>query len=697
LSDISDDEVDANKKKKRKPAKLKRTGNADELDDSNDEEEKEDELEARFTADGLVYVDKHGNVVKRAGEDSEDEGDDDSDDETNEDSEESGNESEESSSEEDEEEETTAVNKILDVGARIKGRYRAKEQFDGKEIWYDAKISGVNKSKKGNVTYDITYDDGDYEDDVEPQNIRIAKKTDEEKEKEKRAEKDNAIKKLKRQKAKEKARKEMPFVFEVPTTLEALHDMIGTYASTGADASLIIERIHKANSVRLDKRNKEKMQNFYDVLLRRFIAVGDAINSSGDGGEELGRYNQLDALTQILYRLSQDSPECAGAVWSRRLGIFQNAHAKRLRDSEFVGADDDAFSAWPSTGTFLLLRALGHIFPVTDLRHQVVTPALLFLGQVIAQTPVRSINDLIMGVLCSGLMIEYTKEAKRIAPEALAFLAGSLRLFAIPGTNNVHFAIPSLETASKSPNFKKMRAFVSEFGDFDEVPKLSLEEDEMEDGKTHVAVLCSVLSIVKKSAETLKISLRNAESETFSGITDSLLSLKPSSKNVSFPACVASHVQRTAAAVSDACKLDVPRTPLRRRTGLSISERAIKSLAPRMEDPSRYSMSKDKGKSASQAAIDRTRREFKREQKAVSRELRLDAAFIENERRKDQEQRDSKERTKRNKNFAWLEGEQAAMNQQVRLGGGLISGGGTGLVRAKLKTGKMGIKKGGKF
>jgi len=166
---------------------------------------------------------------------------------------------------------------------------------------------------------------------------------------------------------------------------------------------------------------------------------------------------------------------------------------------------------------------------------------------------------------------------------------------------------------------------------------------------------------------------------------------------VSFPACVASHVQRTAAAVSDACKLDVPRTPLRRRTGLSISERAIKSLAPRMEDPSRYSMSKDKGKSASQAAIDRTRREFKREQKAVSRELRLDAAFIENERRKDQEQRDSKERTKRNKNFAWLEGEQAAMNQQVRLGGGLISGGGTGLVRAKLKTGKMGIKKGGKF
>ena len=37
------------------------------------------------------------------------------------------------------------------------------------------------------------------------------------------------------------------------------------------------------------------------------------------------------------------------------------------------------------------------------------------------------------------------------------------------------------------------------------------------------------------------------------------------------------------------------------------------------------------------------------------------------------------------------------MNEQVRQGGGLLKGGGTGLARAKAATGKMGIKKGGKF
>ena len=54
----------------------------------------------------------------------------------------------------------------------------------------------------------------------------------------------------------------MPFVFEVPTTLDALHDMIGDCASTGHEVSVIIKRIHASNSVRLSKKNTEKMQNF---------------------------------------------------------------------------------------------------------------------------------------------------------------------------------------------------------------------------------------------------------------------------------------------------------------------------------------------------------------------------------------------------------------------------------------------------
>lgn len=487
----------------------------------------------------------------------------------------------------------------------------------------------------------------------------------------------------------------MPFVFEVPTTLDALHEMIGNHASCGEDASLIVQRIHKLNSVRLNHNNKEKMQNYYDVLLRRFVAVGDAIHSSGDGGPTLGRYKQLDELTKTLYAMSQDSPECAGAVWGRRLGVFQNAHAKRLRDADFA-TDEDDFSAWPSTGTLLLLRAVGHIFPVTDHRHSIVTPTLLLLGQMIAQTPVRSLSDAVMGLTCAGLMIEFTKDAKRIAPEALSFLAGMLRLFSVEPEPD-DFCIPSLEAAAEWPEFESLRKAVSAMSAIKTLPRMSLQKEDIESDATPVATLCSTLHLIEAQANIIAGSLDDAEAEALAEITESLLALKPKNKKYPLPDLVSRRVGEVASVVSTACRLDAARMPLQRRKGPSVSEKAIKSLAPRVEDPTRYSFSRDKGKSSVQAARDRARREYKREHKAVARELRLDAAFIESERRKEKDRKDSKARDKRNKNFAWLEGEQAAMNQQVRQGGGLLSGGGTGAARVKARSGKMGIKRGGKL
>lgn len=485
----------------------------------------------------------------------------------------------------------------------------------------------------------------------------------------------------------------MPYVFEVPTTLEALHEMISKYASTGKDASTIIERIQKANSVRLDHRNTEKMQNFYDVLLRRFVAVGDAIFDSGDGGLELARYEQLNWITKVMYSMAQDSPESAGAVWSRRIGIFQNAHAKRLRDSEFIyeEEEDKLVTAWPSTGAFLLLRALGHIFPVTDRRHYVTSPTILLLGQTVAQTPVCSPYDLVMGVLCSGLLLEYTKESQRVVPEALGFLAGVLRLFS---PNPGHFAVPSLEAAYNLPSIKSLRDAISGAKNVRDNCSLKLESDFIMEASPSlsVAILAASLHLVEKCTTALSGSFSSpAESELLSEISESILSLRPKC----FPEGLANRLAKSAMVVANACRSK--RKPLRRRMGPSTTEQAIKSLAPKMQDPEKYSMSKDTGKKSTQAAIDRTRREYKREHKAISRELRLDAAFIENERRTERDKKDAKARAKRQKNFAWLEGEQASMNQQVRMGGGLLKGGGTGLARAKAATGKLGIKKGGKF
>jgi nucleolar protein 14 len=491
------------------------------------------------------------------------------------------------------------------------------------------------------------------------------------------------------------SRTEIPYVFEAPTTLEGLHELITKYASNGRDASTIIQRIHTSNSVRLNHRNGEKMQNYYDVLLRRFIAVGDAIFESGDGGDDLGRYEQLNSIVKVLYAMAQDSPESTGAVWGRRVGILHNAHGKRLRDSEFVREEedgDDFWTAWPSTGTLLLLRALGHVYPVTDRRHHVVTPAILLLAEMVAHTPVCSNYDVMMGVLCSGLLLEYSKAAKRVVPEALGFLASAIRLFSPdPG----YISNPALDAAHKLPFSKTLRQNLSNSEKEVELASLRLVSDfVMDDSNAQfaISILSTCLSLIEKSTMALRGSFSvPAETELLYDVSSGILSLHPKK----YPQELQKKISRVASLIAEVCPSERP--PLQRRGRASAAQMAIKTLAPRMEDPTRYSMSRDKGKKSVQAAIDRTRREYKREHKAISRELRMDGAFIEQERRNDKAKQDGKARAKRQKNFAWLESEQASMNQQVRQGGGLIKGGGTGLARAKAATGKMGIKKGGRF
>ena len=345
------------------------------------------------------------------------------------------------------------------------------------------------------------------------------------------------------------------------------------------------------------------------------------------------------------------------------------------------------------------MRALIHIFPSTDKRHAVVTPGLLLLGQILAQTPIKTRYDVVMGLFCAGLMLEYTKAAKRLPPEAISYLAGVLRLFADEIDSALGDSpLPSLGNVSKCPQLIGMRNALSNLSDLDTTNiRLSLEKDDIQSDTNPLAILTSTLHLTQQAFIIIGKSEEGSEREIFGEILKSLLLINGKSKDLSLPQYIKRYLAETARAASSTCASDALRRPLQRRKSASVKQLAIKTLAPRMEDPSKYTFSKDKGKSQLQAEHDRNRREYKREHKAAMRELRLDGAFIESQRREAKSKADNKAREKRHKNYAWLEEEQATMNQQVRLGGGLLAGGGAGAARAKAKSGKLGIKKGGKL
>lgn len=122
----------------------------------------------------------------------------------------------------------------------------------------------------------------------------------------------------------------------------------------------------------------------------------------------------------------------------------------------------------------------------------------------------------------------------------------------------------------------------------------------------------------------------------------------------------------------------------------------VQSLTPRLslDGRGKYNMSAGNGnknslKSQREAMI----KVLKRSKKAVKRELKLDGEFIELKRRQEISSITSAARAKRNKNYNWLQDEQATINQQVRKGKGLMKGGGNSAVKRAIARGVVPSKR----
>jgi nucleolar protein 14 len=189
FSDISVDKGYNNKKKKKsKKKKISEHRNPDELSDSEDEADEEHKLVVRFTADGLKHIDKNGNVVENPEEEDDQ------------------NESDAVEDDDSDPEEDDRVVHPLTEGTRVRGNYRVTEQFGGQESWYDGKITKVHEQTDGSIKYDVEYDDGDFEEDLIPENVRPIQKTAEEMEQENEMGAQELDMKFKRNKARDKAR-----------------------------------------------------------------------------------------------------------------------------------------------------------------------------------------------------------------------------------------------------------------------------------------------------------------------------------------------------------------------------------------------------------------------------------------------------------------------------------------------------------
>lgn len=207
---------------------------------------------------------------------------------------------------------------------------------------------------------------------------------------------------------------ELPYTFTVPESSEELRSLLR--GRSPEEQLLVVERIQKCHHPSLAAGNKAKLQKFFSFLLEY---SGDlALQDPPD-------LKVIDKLVVHLYNLCQMFPEWAGNAVQF---VLRNAMHEMEGQLEARGR-----AAFPGLDVLVYLKVAGTLFPTSDFRHPVVTPALLCMSQLLTKCPVQSLEDAVKGLFVCCLFLEYVSLSQRFVPELINFLLGLLYI-ATPNT-----------------------------------------------------------------------------------------------------------------------------------------------------------------------------------------------------------------------------------------------------------------------
>jgi nucleolar protein 14 len=203
----------------------------------------------------------------------------------------------------------------------------------------------------------------------------------------------------------------IPFVFEMPTSIEQLRALLTEYVKSDATAErtqrLVLQRLLSCHHVQLGGENKKHMEKLYEVMLE-LLAV-----AASEGDTTL-----CNSLTIGLWAAAQQVPSSAAAAARARIEVLLN----EFKDSSMVG---DASACYPDMKVLSFFMATSAIFPVTDRRHNVTTPAALYLCQLCSSFAVQPLDSafVALSALCTlAVLLDYYEPAKRFAGEIYGLL-----------------------------------------------------------------------------------------------------------------------------------------------------------------------------------------------------------------------------------------------------------------------------------
>lgn len=195
---------------------------------------------------------------------------------------------------------------------------------------------------------------------------------------------------------------------DVPDTLGKFQSIIDNH---NEEVHVIIDNILKDKIKGKSKKNVEKLEIFFGVLLEYLIQSSDNISKVLD---------ILENILPNLYSLAETSPINTAVklleFLDKEQDLFQQSKGKKLKKT------------FPRFQSLMLLKIISSIYSVSDFKHQVVTPAIIFMCDIISNTFTISYQNTVTRLFVSKIIYDCVSLSRRYVPEIFWFFDKTLQL-----------------------------------------------------------------------------------------------------------------------------------------------------------------------------------------------------------------------------------------------------------------------------
>ena len=197
----------------------------------------------------------------------------------------------------------------------------------------------------------------------------------------------------------------IPFTIAMPDSYEELLELLEPHSPS--IQNIIIDRIIKTNHPRLLQPNRSKMIALFTYLLQY---INDIFSNNTEENISTN-FHIVDELTPVMFDLIQLNADEASKCFLEVIKEKYSDYKKNIRQ-------------YPQLDTLIYFQIMGKLFPTSDYRHPVLTPANVFIHQILSQCRVKSRADVASGLYLTTLVLDHQQLSKKFLPSVLNFLHG---------------------------------------------------------------------------------------------------------------------------------------------------------------------------------------------------------------------------------------------------------------------------------